>query len=116
MRIYLDDERTPKVEPFDRVCRTPREFMQALWDCEATGEKITYISFDHDLGVDSHTNNLYDNGYDLARALCLKDGGNEGCLLCDTFTFNVHSANPVGAENIRAYMNNYLKSKEEKHS
>jgi hypothetical protein len=105
MRIFLDDIRSPKVEKFDRICRTPREFMEIIRDCLDKGETISYISFDHDLGVDPETGDLYSSGLELAQALCLRDHG----LLSEDFTYNVHSSNPVGAENIRAYMDNYLK-------
>ena len=96
MRIYLDDERIPKVEPFDIIIRDAAEFEVFLAVCPA---KISYISFDHDLGIGK-------DGYDCAKTLVELDMRYD--ILSPEFTFNVHSANPVGAANIQAYMNNYL--------
>jgi hypothetical protein len=67
-----------------------------------------FISFDHDLGDDNY------DGYKIAQDLCKCDDaertkGVEYLTFPDGFDFSVHSANPVGSENIRMYMNNYLK-------
>lgn len=59
------------------------------------------ISFDHDLGDGEIT------GYEIAQRLC--DMVMNGAELPENFDFRVHSKNPVGAENIRSYMNNFLK-------
>jgi hypothetical protein len=98
MRIYLDDERNPKIEQFDVITRSFGEFLEIL---EATELKITYVSFDHDLGEDSLT------GYDCAKALVELDI--KYSVLAKDFTFNVHSANPVGAKNIQMYIDQYLR-------
>jgi len=58
------------------------------------------ISFDHDLGDGEIT------GYEIAQKLA--NMVMDGVQLPADFTFLVHSQNPVGAENIRAYMNNFL--------
>lgn len=60
-----------------------------------------HISFDHDLGMEERT------GYDFADWLVDKDLDNPGFLPSD-FTYNVHSANPVGAANIRGLLSRYL--------
>jgi hypothetical protein len=59
------------------------------------------ISFDHDLGDGEKT------GYEIAQKLC--NIVMDGARLPDNFDFRVHSKNPVGAENIRAYMSNFIK-------
>jgi hypothetical protein len=63
------------------------------------------ISFDHDLGDDEIT------GYEIAQKLAnmVMDGTAE---LPAGFEFRVHSKNPVGGENIRRYMENFLKHME----
>lgn len=58
------------------------------------------ISFDHDLGDGEKT------GYEIAQKLC--NMIMDGIAIPDQFAFMVHSKNPVGAENIRAYMNNFI--------
>lgn len=68
-----------------------------------------YISFDHDLGVDEMYNLLPD-GYDLAKWI-IKQVIEEKLFLPLRFTYTVHSMNPVGAENIRRLMENFLKNK-----
>jgi hypothetical protein len=59
----------------------------------------TFVSFDHDLadGLD---------GLWLARALIEADM--DGSRLPDDFGYEVHSANPVGRENIHGLLSRYL--------
>ncbi len=105
MRIYLDDERNPRVEQFDKVVRNKEDFNSLLGHCYTEGMLITYVSFDHDLGSDHPST----TGYACAKLLCDRD--QELNILSPDFTFNVHSANPVGAKNIQMYMEQYLRSK-----
>lgn len=97
--MYIDDERFPKYE-FDVIVRS---FDQATSYMLIYGVP-TYISFDHDLGENTPT------GFDIAKWLVEMDQDNV-CTMPETFSFNVHSANPVGAENIRCLLNNYLQVK-----
>ena len=60
------------------------------------------ISFDHDLGDGQK------NGFEIAKKLC--DMVMDGVNMPEHFDFRVHSKNPVGAENIRGYMNNFLRA------
>lgn len=62
-----------------------------------------FISFDHDLGEGGTT------GMDLAKYIVRRDMDHGE--MPDDFGFAVHSANPVGADNIRSYLNSYLRSK-----
>lgn len=90
MRIWLDDLRDP----------AQRGVFDVLWlkSAEAairalSSEPIDYISFDHDLGTDL-------TGYDVAKfieAACA-----EGRMLCPKW--QIHSANPVGCDNITLAM------------
>lgn len=60
-----------------------------------------FIAFDHDLGDSVPT------GYDLAKALIELDL--DGVIDMPTdLAFEVHSANPVGRQNIRGALDNYL--------
>lgn len=86
MKIWLDDVRTPPDEWF--WCKTARD-----------AGYVTEISFDHDLGV-TIDGGLAPTGYDLA---ChIEESAHEGTL--KRILWHVHSANPVGCDNIRAAM------------
>jgi hypothetical protein len=62
------------------------------------------ISFDHDLGDGEIT------GYEIAQKL--SNMVMDGVEMPSGFEFRVHSKNPVGGENIRRYMENFLKHME----
>ena len=98
--LYLDDERTPKTKRNWLIVRTYDEavFYIKGYDCPPL------ISFDHDLGTEM-------TGYDFAKALVEHDMDMGGAYIPETFEFNVHSANPVGAKNIQGYLDSYLKMK-----
>jgi hypothetical protein len=91
-RLFLDDERFP-VENDWIIIRNYNDF---VWIISTRG--IPYeISFDHDLGENK-------TGYDCAKYLMDKmfeDFDREICVIPPQYY--VHSQNPVGAENIRAY-------------
>lgn len=61
-----------------------------------------FISFDHDLG--ENDTSMFFIHWMINRVL---DGD---MILPKDFTFNVHSANPVGKKNIEGLMNSFLKS------
>lgn len=103
LRIFIDDERHPKVENFDHIVRTKEDLFKLLK--ENPDKLISYISFDHDLGTGQPT------GYDIAKQLVVRDTFKG--VFAEDFTFNVHSANPVGAENIQCYLESYLEFKRE---
>jgi hypothetical protein len=97
MRIYLDDLRNPPLfdsltgEPvkWDQVVRNGRDMIALV----ETG-KISFISFDHDLGENTPT------GYDVAKRIeALAAAGK-----IKPIDYTIHSANPVGANNIDAAM------------
>lgn len=94
VKLYVDDERYPKTDNWIIV----RSFTEAK-EFIVTKGCPSYISFDHDLGLDG-------TGLDLAKWLVEEDLDNN--IIPDDFDFNVHSANPVGAENIRSLINSYL--------
>lgn len=92
--LFLDDERHPKTE---RSFIVVRSFDEAVQFVEENGIP-EYISFDHDLGTG-------ESGYDFAKWICTYMLDNIGTA--KMFEWNVHSANPVGAENINAYLRNF---------
>ena len=92
-KLYLDDMRMPRNQDWT-IVRSYQEFI----DWVTNNGVPDYISFDHDLGEEK-------SGFDCAKWLC------NYCL--DSHIplpeFSVHSANPVGRENIESIMNNYTK-------
>lgn len=104
MKIYLDDIRNPKTEKFDIIVRSYIQFNSILQNMVKEGIKLSYISFDHDLGEDK-------SGLDCCKLLVNTDLDYN--ILAEDFSFNVHSANPVGKQNIESLLNNYLKYKKE---
>ncbi|MDD3595888.1 cyclic-phosphate processing receiver domain-containing protein [Sulfuricurvum sp.] len=103
-KLYLDDIRTPKDSTFV-ISRTVKDAQNLVLTCGVP----MYISFDHDLGMDDERKVL-PSGYDFTKWLVDMDMDGIICIPKD-FTFTVHSANPIGAENIRVYLDNYLASK-----
>ena len=98
--LFLDDERFPIYnDKYDtRIARTVENAMKLV---KTRGIPIR-ISFDHDLGLDTGS------GLDFAKAFCnyLMDNN---LALPDNFSYTIHSQNPVGSENIKSYMESYLK-------
>ena len=96
--MFIDDLRDPpSPDGWDVVVRS----YDSVFECIARRGCPRAISFDHDLGPDAPS------GYDIAKRLVEMDLDGE-LHLPDNFEFDVHSMNPVGAENIRALMTNYL--------
>jgi hypothetical protein len=93
-KLYLDDIRNPKSKGWT-VVRNYEEFVQYIDQNGLPDE----ISFDHDLGEDVKT------GYDCAKWLC------EYCWMngIPIPPYNVHSANPVGRDNIIGTLKSYEK-------
>lgn len=95
--LFLDDFRSP----IDRsvswtVCRTAEEAQELVLSQGCP----QLISFDHDLGEAM-------TGYDFAKWL-IEQNETGGITIPSDFKFKVHSANPVGAQNIRAILTHYL--------
>jgi len=102
--LYLDDIRSPGTKPPVGkwvIARSNFEFLMAL---KEYGVPV-YISFDHDLGE-------HEDAIDIVKSFISLDQThiekyNEAIIPLE-FSFNVHSANPVGAKNIEALLSNYL--------
>ena len=95
-KLYLDDLRTPKGSGYT-IARNVDEAKKLI---KKKGFP-SYMSLDHDLGEEEET------GYDFVKWIT-KEYSNKNL---PEFDFNVHSANPVGAENMRSLLNNFIKFK-----
>lgn len=116
-KLFLDDIRNPKTDGWD-IVRSYDEFVNWIEHNGIPDE----VSFDHDLGME-HIKYYFDNGghenppdplnanftektgYDCAKWLCDYCYEN-GIPLPE---YNIHSANPVGKENIDRTLKNYKK-------
>ncbi len=87
MKLYLDDIRD--IPEGFVGCRTAEEAMQHI-----DSTKVTFISFDHDLGTEL-------TGYDVA---CHIEELVVNGVLATPPQWYVHSANPVGAKRIEQAM------------
>lgn len=101
-KIYLDDIRNPPNDTFVIV----RSYNEAISYMIKHGCP-EYISFDHDLGEDSLS------GYDLVKWIINEDMKRDFLFIPKSFSYHVHSANPVGRENIDKLLRNYLRYKSE---
>jgi hypothetical protein len=118
-KLYLDDLRYPDLHPDWRIARN---YHDAVWMVTNYGMPY-HISFDHDLADVRYDDNWpgprgkeksipYEfTGYDFAKWFCNWVMDNNVDLEPIGFTYHVHSANPVGAENIRCYMANFMKDR-----
>lgn len=78
-----------------------RSLAAVEWYLDNIGTPL-YISFDHDLGDNVPT------GYDIAKLIV--DRSLDGTLdISKIKQINVHSANSVGAENIRGLFSSYFR-------
>jgi len=95
--LFLDDVRTPKTDRDFIVARSVKEAIQLIRDKGFP----SYMSLDHDLGEDVPT------GHDFVKWIVTEYQDD----ILPEFTFNVHSANPVGKENMESLLNNFIKHK-----
>lgn len=93
--LFLDDVRDPPHGSYI----VARSFLEAVKTVRRRGIPF-HISFDHDLGPEK-------NGHDFAWWLVhyILDGYG---ALPDNFTYTIHSANPVGRDNIKGLLDNFL--------
>ncbi|WP_027803557.1 cyclic-phosphate processing receiver domain-containing protein [Paraburkholderia dilworthii] len=97
--LYIDDLRDAPGREWI-VARSSCEAIELLKErgCPAR------VSFDHDLGGD-------DIAIVVVRWMVETDLDCSGRFIPDQFEFSVHSANPVGAANIRGLLESYLSYK-----
>jgi hypothetical protein len=111
--LFIDDERVPMDVKWgswedqalyrDSEWIIARDWFEVLELVVSLGFP-SLISFDHDLGDNQKT------GYEIAQKLC--DMIMDGVELPVGFQYRVHSKNPVGAENIQRFINNFIKHME----
>lgn len=117
--LFLDDERMPKdvtwlliggVGHWGADWQIVRSLSEAKDWVLANGFPDV-ISFDHDLGMDHYAGNYDDGktGFDFAKWLVEFDMDTK--TMPADFKFTVHSKNPIGSENIRELLNNYIRRK-----
>lgn len=94
-KLFLDD-----IRPLDQNMILARSAEEAISLIKKNGFP-SFISFDHDLGEDVLS------GKDLVKIIETKVLDGEWSIPLD-FSFDVHSDNPVGAENIRVHLNSLL--------
>ena len=100
-KMFIDDERNPKKIKFDYIARDYKETMKLFdkYGCPS------FNSFDHDLGAKSKT------GFDITKNMVERDLDKKGRWIPNNFTYDVHSANPVGKKNISGLLDNYLEKR-----
>jgi hypothetical protein len=119
--LFLDDERHPEDVTW-APCFVQEKYRVEEWIISRSYDDAMsqilnrgfprFVSFDHDLG-ETHAK----TGYDLAKQLVENDimSGDyedlEHQRFPKEFNFYVHSQNPIGKQNIEAYLNNYMKYK-----
>jgi len=98
MSMFIDDVRSPPGRiRFDCIARSSDAAIAMM---EKDGCPC-YIAFDHDLGGDDTTMRV-------VNWMIEKDNDESGWIP-DNFTWDVHSANPIGKENINRKLLCYLK-------
>ena len=98
--VWLDDLRE-KPDGFDIWAKDYGSFVEYV-KTEGKHISFTHISFDHDLGEGK-------SGYDCAKFLvewCIENG-------YKVPSYEIHSANPVGRENIKSIFDSYEKWKKD---
>lgn len=98
--LFLDDERYPGDFYQDKTVVIARSYDQFVEIINQRGETPAHISFDHDLGQGA-------TGADCAKYLL--DAMQQGVIQVVPIAWDVHSQNPVGAENIHNHMNHLMK-------
>lgn len=91
LRMWLDDER-PMPEGFNLHVRTAKEAIEAI-----RSGRVAVASLDHDLGGEENG-----TGYEVAKFV--EEAAFQGALA--PMNLSVHSANPVGASNIKRCIDN----------
>jgi hypothetical protein len=98
-RLFIDDLR----EPATSIWLIARSSAEAIALLEKLGCPFQ-ISFDHDLGGD-------DTAMVVVKRLIEMDLDAGGQFIPADFVFSLHSANPVGRENIAGLLHSYLRQR-----
>lgn len=100
-RLYIDDLREPDYSNYVEV-RSSQDAIQLMSEKGCPIE----ISFDHELQGD-------DTAMNVVKWMIQQDLDSNEKFIPEQFHFNVHSANPVGRENLQGLMGGYLKQRKE---
>lgn len=95
-KLFLDDERFPVEETGWQIARSSNQAIEMV----KNNGMPRFISFDHDLGDDDTAMNFIH--------WIIDELHNRQVSIPNDFEFDVHSQNPIGAENIRFLMNNVV--------
>ena len=98
--VYLDDLRNPPAGQEWVVIRSSADAIEFV----KNNGMPAYWSFDHDLGGDDTT-------MVFLKWLIEYDIDNSGMIIPADFSYNIHSANPVGVKNIDGILQSYLSFK-----
>ncbi len=100
MTMFIDDVRLPPAGIVcDAIARSSDEAIAIMEKDGCPG----FISFDHDLGGD-------DTAMCVVNWMIEKDMDEPGWIP-DPFNWNVHSANPIGKENLNSKLLCYMKNR-----
>lgn len=98
-KMFIDDLRTPPDETWI-LCKSSSE---AIEYTKNNGSPI-YVSLDHDLGEDDTT-------MIFLKWLIDRDIDTNGKFIPEKFIWNIHSANPVGRDNMNSLLSSYMNFK-----
>lgn len=101
-KLFLDDERFPAKHIENAIIR--RSSKEAIELCLEMKSFPNEIMFDHDLGGDDTSIHFIRWMIDM-----LLDDQSGNFKLPVDFKYSIHSQNPIGAANIKSYMDGIIK-------
>lgn len=104
-RLFIDDEREANLAD-DETMIIARTSAEAIMYMISLGCP-SYISFDHDLGIDPKSN-IEDTAFEVVKWMVDYDIEEFQSFIPKDFEFYVHSQNPVGKKKIENYLTQYL--------
>jgi len=111
INLFIDDERFPTfIWEENKNFIIKRNYNETIEYLKSLNKSPIFISFDHDLWVMENWE-IGKTGYDIVKWLVEYDIKNNWKYIPNNFRFNIHSMNPIGWKNIKDYINNYLKLK-----
>ena len=112
--LFIDDDRTLDMvdlsfhpQDFAENCFIARDYHSAIKYLITCGVP-EYISFDHDIGNHRDDEGRELNALQVAKWIIERDMDMMYTFIPSKFDFRVHSANPIGADNIESILINYL--------
>jgi len=109
--LFIDDERYPSfIWEENKNFIITRNYNETIKYLKSLNTSPIFISFDHDLWIMDNWH-IWKTGYDIAKWLVEYDIQKKWEYIPNNFKFHVHSMNPIWWQNIKDYLNNYLKLK-----